>query len=38
MSVSVNRERFEQLMMAAVDGELSTLEQREFEAMIAAND
>jgi hypothetical protein len=34
---SVDRERVNRLMMAAVDGEISTDEQRELDAVVAAN-
>jgi hypothetical protein len=38
MSVSLDRERFERLMTAALDGELSAGEQRELDDMLAGDE
>lgn len=38
MSVSLNREQFERLMTAALDGELSAGEQQELDAMLAGDE
>ncbi len=37
MTKSVDRERFEMLMMGAIDNELNTEEQQEFERLLAQN-
>lgn len=38
MSTAANREKFEKLMMGALDGELTAQEQQEFDRMLAADD
>ena len=38
MSATVDRERFERLLTAAVDGELSDAEKHEFDALLAADE
>lgn len=38
MSATVDRERFERLLTAAVDGELNDAEKREFDALLTADD
>jgi len=37
MSIAADKERFQTLMMGALDGELSAAEQKEFERMLAAD-
>jgi len=37
MSITADREKFEKMMMGAIDGELSPAEQKEFERMLAAD-